>query len=148
MWQSPNQRVRAIAIARKRERDRLLHPIHFRRVEATLTVTATGAETPQSFPVRVILNDLSPKGMGLFVTQALVAEQDVTIQLKDPREITVSGRVVACQEYHNEGHILTPKSYPYRMGIRFLFKTAEEEKAFQDFCNELSVNHLYGQKAA
>ncbi|HAR41911.1 MAG TPA: hypothetical protein DCS07_04660 [Bdellovibrionales bacterium] len=148
MWQSPNQRVRAIANARKRERDRLLQPLHFRRVEAELKLLTAGQENSPSMPVRVILNDLSPKGMGMFVVQNLISGQEILITLKEPKALTIKARVIACQEYENESHILSPKTYPYRMGVRFIFDSPEQEQEIQAFCDEINRDYLYGSKAA
>jgi len=148
MWQSPNQRVRAIANARKRERDRLMQQFHFRRVEAEIKLLTVGAENSPPMPVRVILNDLSPKGMGLFSVQNVISGQEVLITLKEPKALTIKARVIACQEYENESHILSPKSYPYRLGVKFIFDSPEQEQQVKEFCEEIEREYLYGSKAA
>lgn len=153
MWQSPNQRVRALANARKRERERWLQPFHIRRVEADLKLVTPGVPTgtsaePQQVPARVVLNDLSPKGIGLFTTQALIADQEIILTIRQPREITLKGRVVSCQEYDSGSHILSEQSFTHRIGVRFLLESPEQEKAITDLYNDLNREYLHGSKAA
>lgn len=140
MWQAPNQRMRAQANSSKRGRDRGRQAIHIKRVAITVTLNAPGAE-PVKIDARALLNDLSPTGMGLFSAHKFNADDEVTITFESPSKIELKGRIAWCQEYYVVGKVLKTQSYSYRAGIQFKFATPEEEKAVQDFCNELLNTH-------
>jgi len=140
MWQSPNQRVRAQMNARKRERDRLKMPFHVKRVLASI-VPSVGSENVTPISVRVILNDFTPKGVGLFSAHRFSPGDEVSITLESPKKIQVKGRIAWCQEYEARGKILTEHSYSYRVGLSFVFASAEEEQALKTYCEELLKEH-------
>lgn len=148
MWQSPNQRVRAIAEARKREREKLKKPFHIRRVKADFEVFSKTGESTH-LDARVILNDMTLKGMVVFCSEKLVSGQKVIVKIEDPKSMTLKGMVTSCQEYANGGaHILSPTQYPNRIIMVFKFDTPEEEAATKAFYEELNGQFLYGHKAA
>jgi Tfp pilus assembly protein PilZ len=141
MWQSPNQRVRAQANARKRERERLSMPFHIKRVVAAVALPAVGEAPPTSVDVRLILNDFTPKGMGLFSAHRFSTGDEVTITLESPKKIQIKGSIAWCQEYEVRGKVLTEHSFSYRVGLHFVFANAEEEQAVKAYCDELLKNH-------
>jgi Tfp pilus assembly protein PilZ len=141
MWQSPNQRVRAAANARKRERERLKMPFHIKRVVASVGVQVVGQAEPLKVEVRVILNDFTQKGMGLFSAHRFSSGEDVTIELETPNKIQLKGKIAWCQEYEVRGKILTDHSFSYRVGLHFVFASAEEEQSVKAYCNDLLQNH-------
>jgi PilZ domain len=141
MWQSPNQRVRAAANARKRERERLKMPFHIKRVVASVAVVVPGQAEPTRVDVRVILNDFTTKGMGLFSAHRFSSGDEVTIQLETPSKIELKGKIAWCQEYEVRGKVLTEHSFSYRVGLNFAFASPEEEKAVKAFCDDLLQNH-------
>ncbi|HLE01550.1 MAG TPA: hypothetical protein VJB59_14900 [Bdellovibrionota bacterium] len=147
MWQSPNQRVRALANARKRERERLQQPFHIRRVNAELQIVGSASSEPVTTTARVVLNDLTAKSVGIFTALPLGSGQEVLITVTEPSSVQLRGKVVACQEYHNDSHILSANSFSYRVGIQFTFKSPEEEKAVKAFYDGLQ-GELHGSKAA
>lgn len=149
MWQAPNQRVRALQTAKKRQQDRLSRPLHIKRVRAEIRAISQnpGGEAPAT-EARVILNDFSAKGMGIFASQALMVGQEVAITLQEPKQVYLRGRIVWCQEYDAESHVLSANPFSYRMGIKFVFQSKQEEQAVAKFCDELFRQHLYGNKAA
>jgi len=148
MWQSPNQRLRALANAKKRERERLAQPLHFRRVPAEIQILSNSLPAPVTVQGRAVLNDMTTKMMGVFTPQAWVSGTEVMITIMDPNPIQVRGRIVACQEFYNASHILSPNSFNYRLTVKFSFKNADEEKMVKDFVDDLHSGHLYGNKAA
>jgi hypothetical protein len=141
MWQSPNQRVRAQVNARKRERERLKMQFHVKRVVAVVSIHVPGQEKPETVDVRLILNDFTPKGMGLFSAHRFNAGDEITIDLENPKKVQVKGRVAWCQEYEIRGKVLTAQSYSYRVGLTFIFATPEEEQSLKAYCDDLIKNH-------
>jgi Tfp pilus assembly protein PilZ len=135
MWQSPNQRVRAQFNARKRERERMKMPFHIKRVHATVEIG------DQKIDVRLILNDLTPKGMGLFSSTRFSTGDEVTIYLENPKKIQLKGKIAWCQEYEVRGKVLTEKSFSHRVGLQFVFSSPEEEQAMKAYCSEVMESH-------
>jgi hypothetical protein len=129
MWQSPNKRQGS----NKRRADRLKGQLHIQRVEGHVKSLTTG-ESPEA-GVRVLLNDFSIKGIGLFANQKLNHGQDVELSLSEPHPIKVRGRIVWCQEQDSGSHILSKTPYSFRAGIEFQPRDKSEEeqlKAYQD----------------
>ena len=135
MWQSPNQRVRAQVNARKRERERLKMPFHIKRVLATVELG------DQKIDVRLILNDLTPRGMGLFSSHRFSAGDEVTIHLESPKKMQIKGKIAWCQEYEVRGKVLTEHSFSNRVGLSFVFSSPEEEQAMKAYCAEVLESH-------
>lgn len=150
MWQAPSQRIRALAIAKKRARERNKHAIHLKLVDADLKLLEENleAEPNPETQVRVILNDLGSKGVGLFATRSLEVGQEVALTLTKPRSLRIHGRIAWCQEYKADSHVLSQTPYAYRIGIVFDFSQApEEEMKVKAFCDELAKEYLYGVPA-
>ena len=141
MWHAPNQRLRAIANAKKRERERARRPIHIRRIIAEMCTLGPEGETPKTM-VRLVLNDISPKGVGIFSPDSLSSGQEVKLELTEPSPFLLKARVVWCQEYHANSHVLTDRPYSYRMGLEFIV-TPEEEQTLKAFCDEISRKYLF-----
>ena len=141
MWQSPNQRVRAIANSKRRERERMSSRLHIRRVAVVVRLNE------EDIPARAVLNDLSPSGIGLFSTQQLTAGQEIQISIKAPKPLQVRGTVISCQEYDSGSHILAEHTYTHRIGVQFVFDSPEQEKEVQAYCNAIAGD-LHNAKAA
>jgi hypothetical protein len=155
MWQSPNQRTQAAQVSKKHQEERLARPIHLKRVRAEVRLSPpeevhgnATTESPQGVmrEAHIMLNDLSVSGIGIYSPEPMAPGLVVTIALQEPRTITVEGRVVWCQNDQSTCRILSEHPYPFRVGIKFTFKTPEEEDAFKKYCEDLCVNHLYAPK--
>ncbi|MCM2324724.1 MAG: PilZ domain-containing protein [Oligoflexia bacterium] len=143
MWQAPNQRIRSLQSAKKRQQDRLRRPLHIKRVRAELKVVGHGTGQGAISEARILLNDLSPTGVGIFSNAAILVGQEIAITLQDPKRVYLRGRVVWCQEYDLHRHVISSSPFSYRMGIHFLFRNQEEEDAVKAFCNEVLREHLF-----
>ena len=148
MWQGSSQRVRALQSEKRRQKERLARPIHIKRVRAE--IKPRGSSVNQQLPItdgRVILNDISAQGMGLFSTQPQLVGQEVSITLEEPRRIFLRGRIIWCQEHDTETHVISQNAYSYRVGIKFLFESKEEEELIKQFVAELGRDVLYNKAA-
>jgi len=147
MWQVPNQKVRAMMNARKREKERNKHNFHIRRTHAQIKmVSSLEAQAPEE--VRVVLNDISTKKMAFFSSRPLGLDQVCAITIEEPRRIYVRARIMSCQELDLESKVITAQSFSYRVGVLFLFESDDEEKAFRTYCEELASEILGTNKAA
>lgn len=147
MWQAPNQRVRAASNAKKREREKNRKPIHLKRINAQLELNSTPQEGAEKVSVRILLNDLSTKGVGLFSPHFLAPGQMIILTITDPLQITLHARVIWCQEHSANSHVITNHSYSYRLGIEFTLETLEEQQSIKAFCDEVAKTYLYSPKA-
>lgn len=149
MWQAPNQRVRAAASAKKRERDRNQRPIHLKRVHADLQSIGESTSLPSvASEVRLVLNDLTEAGFTFFSRKRLHAGQEVVLTLKDPRPLELKGKIVWCQEHEADGHVLSPEPFSFRAGLQLAFSSEEERAAFKAFCDELAESSITLASAA
>ena len=147
MWQAPNQKTRSFGSSKKRNKDRLDRHFHLKRVQAELKILGVLDAPPKLFEARVLLNDLSPKGLGLFTIEPLVIGQEVALTLEEPKRFYIKARVVWCNEYDSDTHVLTDHAFSYRVGLEFSYETQEEEKGVIDYCEELAQKYLYGRAA-
>lgn len=147
MWQAPNQRVRALQSAKKRQMDRLRKPLHIQRVKAEIKITNPQSGENQVSEARAILNDISKRGMGVFSPHPLSVGQEITITIDQPRQIFLRGKVVWCQEFETSRHVLSANPFNYRLGVKFIFNSAQDEEAVAAYCEELNRHHLQAQAA-
>ena len=148
MWQAPNQRVRAMATSKKREKERAKRRLHIKRVTAELRlVTSPPTEQPIQI-VRVLLNDLTSAGVGLFSLHSLAIGQEIALTLDQPKKVYLRGKVAWCQEYDSDSHVLSAEAYSYRIGIHFVFETKVEQESVKMICEELVKTHVFVCRAA
>ena len=140
MWNSAAQRSRAASSAKKKDREKRRIPVHFKRISARLEPIQQSDLTPLP-AVRLLLNDLSPGGIGLFASSCLTAGQEVYLVFSSPVEVKFKAKVVWCQEIMSAGHVLSKQPYSFRAGLEFLLSPEEEKKA-QTICDEIQKNHL------
>jgi hypothetical protein len=143
MWQAPNQRVRAAANAKKRERERSRRPIHIKRINAHVELVNPNSPEPIKTETRLILNDLSTKGVGLFSPTPFIQGQDITITITDPLQITLKGKVIWCQEHGANSHVISNQPYTYRIGVEFILPSLEDQQSVKAFYEEVCKKYLY-----
>jgi hypothetical protein len=144
MWQTPNQRIRAAANAKRRERERSRKPIHIKRILAQIELASPTPDGPSTkTDVRLMLNDLTPKGVGVFSPAALAAGQEVVILITSPVQINIKARVIWCQEHAANSHVISSQPFSYRVGFEFTGTTPDERNAIKAFCDEINTAHLY-----
>jgi len=149
MWHSPNQRLRALANAKNRERERARRPFHIKRIVASLSTVSHDTQSPPvpPVPIRVILNDLTIKGVGVFAQSSLVPGIEVIMNISEPMKLEIRSRVIWCQEHDANSHILSQDPFSYRLGVEFLLSNVEEQQSVKAFWEEVCRNYLYSPKA-
>jgi hypothetical protein len=118
-------------------------PMHIQRVMAEVRLIGTEEQEAISWDIRLLLNDITHKGVGLFSSVALMPGQEVLVRLQEPRPFFLRGRVVYCREYDTISGIVSAQSFTYRVGIKFQFESLEEERMVKSFCDFLATE-LYG----
>ncbi|OFZ84900.1 MAG: hypothetical protein A3K03_09095 [Bdellovibrionales bacterium RIFOXYD1_FULL_44_7] len=136
--------MRAIATNKKRERERLRRPIHIKRVHAELKIAEKEPGKNLSATVRVFLNDFSPKGIGVLSSAKLNIGQEVSLTLDQPTQIAIRGKIVWCQEYKPDSHIMSAVGFSHRAGVEFTPSSPEEKQKLKEYYDELTKHYLYG----
>jgi hypothetical protein len=103
-------------------------------------------ESSEKLSVRILLNDLSTKGVGLFSPLFLAPGQLIVLTITDPLQITLQARVIWCQEHSVNSHVISSQSFSYRLGVEFTLETLEEQQSIKAFCEEVTKNYLYSLK--
>jgi hypothetical protein len=147
MWQAPSQNKK---FGKKRSINSSGRPMHLKRVVAEVKLVDPQAgvgEASAPLKVRIVLNDLSPKGISLFCTQKLMHGQEVAVTLTEPSMIYLRGKVLACQEHDPNSHVLTEHPFAYRIAVLFNFESEAEKAAVAKYVSEV-VDMLLPQPAA
>ncbi|MEO5971282.1 MAG: PilZ domain-containing protein [Bdellovibrionia bacterium] len=145
MWQNKTQKIRALAEAKKKERDYARLHIHFKRIAASIQILSLDAMENDTLPkleVRAILNDLNTEGVGLYSHEALDPGQEILLTFEKPHFLEISAKVKWCQSYNANSHIITAQPFSYRMGVEFIIKKEEDVIAVQDFCDDMIKTYL------
>ena len=148
MWQTPNQKVRAVASARRRDRERKRRPIHIKRISAYLELLDIPQANESGLEVRLILNDLSLAGVGIFCAEALAPETLAILRIEQPSDLRVSAKVIWCQEHAASSRILTRQPHRYRAGLQFLVENPDQQMAIKHFYEEMRRTILYSTNVA
>lgn len=122
-------------------------PIHVKRALAELRVVRADGGNPIVQEVRMVLNDLTPIGIGLFTNRSMPQDLEVVFVLLEPARFEVRGRIAWCQPANMGSHVLSQNAFDYRVGVRFCPENKAEEEKIKAFCADLAKNMLY-RKAA
>lgn len=143
MWQAPPKNG---AAGKKKQRERARIPLHIRRVRAELKlVPAEGATAaPTVVPARVLMNDLSITGAGIFSAAPLVPGQMIELAFESQSSLVIRGRVIWCQEQQIDSHIVSQTPFCHRAGIQFRFESAEDEARLKKLYEEFAREILFG----
>lgn len=117
----------------KQQRGAKRKEIPFFRLKANIQITSTKTVAE----ARVMLNDLSPAGVGCFVNTAIDKGEKVALVIENPKRIYLQGEVIWCSPYTLSTKILSTEQYKYRVGIKFNFETAEEQDIVKKFIEDV-----------
>ena len=138
MWQTSNNKVGS-GERKGRLRSRL--PVHIKRASATLKLLGPNYLNHPTIEARVLLNDLSVRGLGLFTTRMLTPGLEIQIVFEEPKPFTISGKIVWCHEHHLNSHVLTPVPFLFRAGLLFSYENSaqadEVRQLYEGFAREL-----------
>ncbi len=151
MWQSPNQAGGPPTGKKRRKSKRLFHVKRMDVLCEFLGVNSGAsdgslqeAETakPAQTIVRFVLNDLSIKGAGFFSSIQMTSGQEIRLTLPEPKKFVIMAKVVWCQEYNLNSHIISKDPFLFNVGVEFVIPTSAESESLQSLINELKAEHL------
>lgn len=86
---------------------------------------------------RAFLVDLRPDSFSVFCEEALEKGDKLALVLEHPKKLFARGEVVWCTLTPWNPRILTEKRFKYRIYIRLLFDTPEEQIEVRQFCQSV-----------
>ena len=95
-------------------------------------------ETGDVISGRVFLNDLTPDGVGLFLTAPLQKGEEVFLVLEYPKHLFIRGEVAWCNLYRLNTRIISPENFQYRAGIKFQFDTETDHLIVARYFEEIA----------
>jgi hypothetical protein len=141
-----------MAYTRKNERAKSRLQLHIKRVTAQMVLMAGDpAESesektePEKLSIRIVLNDITPTGVGIYVPRLLHKGQEGTLNMTNPMPVSVKFRVVWSREFNVDSHVLTDQAFAYRAGLQFQFSSDEEKVQVTELCEQIErdgIRHL------
>jgi hypothetical protein len=116
---------------------------HLKRATAQLKLPGAGTAVGQ-----VVLNDMTPKGLEVFVADQIAPELEVALTMEYPTRFFVRGRVAACNEVSSTNKVLSDKKLRYRATVIFILDSAEQEQAVAAHVAGIQSSLLNQKKAA
>ncbi|MCM2322385.1 MAG: PilZ domain-containing protein [Oligoflexia bacterium] len=149
MWDVPIYRIRAYVrkLKKSRRSSGLLNPSpaatartrHLDRAPVQLLIRGGLGADHALVRASVVLHDISPRGLFLFTSSNVAVGEKVTLVIEQPRTFYVQGRIVVCKCLSLRQSILSSEApFPYRVGILFEFRSAAEQRAVQQYCEQLA----------
>lgn len=132
MWQAPNNRVRAAATLKSRERGRWRRGFHLKRVEFEVKIDGSG----KVLRGRMLLSDLMNHGIEFYTNSPLFAGQELSITIRDPKSFDLKAKVMWCQEQMASYKVISPTPFSWRTGVVLSFVDQAQGYEFAVFCHE------------
>ncbi len=114
----------------RKERKKIL----FQRVTAEIQIQSS----KEVIASRVLLSDLNPKGVGLFVHNPIEKGEKIALVIEQPKHLYVRGEVIWCAPYSLDTKVLMQESFPFRIGIKFIYDSPAEKQTMETYCAELN----------
>lgn len=123
--------------------------MHLRRTHASVKLTASGelGKTQSTLEGRIFLNEIRPKGLDIFTTEALPVGKQVAISVEAPKQFFVKAKVKWCQENYDDVRIISEKNFKFRCGLVFVFSSPEEEASVKKYCEEIYAEYVTDEAA-
>ena len=99
--------------------------LHLKRICGSLEPLSE-SKLQERQKVRILLNDISLSGLGLFSLYALPVGEEFLLHLSDPISLKLKVKVTFCQN-ERTSPILSKESYHFRSNLKFIISEEEEE---------------------
>lgn len=144
---APNGKSKAVAALKKREREKQAPRMHLKKVRAEIKPIGD-LSNRNTVEARVILSDLSPRGVAFFSSVPFENGQVIALTLDEPKRFFVKGRITWCQEHDAQSHVLGSNPFSYRIGLRFLCESEEEGQEIRKYCDLIASQYIFGNAKA
>jgi hypothetical protein len=124
---------------RKNQRNRVKIP--FIRIDGELAIYSSFDDLSApiaKLPLRLVLSDITPSGMGIYSEKKFYPGACVSIHLPLRDQFYVKAKVVWCREaLKNPSHIMAKHRFKYRIGLEFYFASEAEKHSIRVFIDKL-----------
>jgi hypothetical protein len=127
------------AFLQRKESYQSLPSARFARVNG-LAVTSESAEDP--IQIRVLLNDLTPKTIGIFSKKPLKTGTEVELALELTQTFYLRGLVKSSTVYNTNLRVISVDFFQYRSLIEIIFESTAEKQLIDQFCRRLSIQEV------
>ena len=111
--------------------------VRMKRISGSALMIASKLPS-EAIHISLVLNDLSAKGVGLFLSKKIEIGQELQISINEPKPFQARGRVVWCHEHNLNSNIVTENPLKFRAGLLFVFANDEESKKMVEIWEELA----------
>ncbi len=139
MWQQ-NQKPK-LGIKKTSRTKTYKRPMHFRRVRANVKIL--DAESTLIYEGRVVLNDLRPGGMIIYLSEFIEPGSEIAVTLEEPKGLFLKGHVERVEDFNQSSHILSDNPFAFRVSMLLTFEDEEERARVSDICNQVTSEILY-----
>ncbi len=146
MWDQGNNMFGASGIGqqKKKKKKKQAYPFHLKRATGQLRNNASSISGGKVLvsSARIMLNDFQSKGVDLFSSVKFPFGEDVSLTMEAPARFFQKAKVVRCEQMIPSSKIVSETAFKYRMTIKFVFDSPEQEKTVQAFVEEIRKKHL------
>jgi len=125
------------------------HRVKLKRTDAEIKILNSSPANESAdesasaiLPARVILNEFSDAGVGVYTTERLRMGQEVALTIDEPRRFYITGKILFCNEVRSDSKIMQQVNYPWRAGVEFIYKSDAERSEVAAYCEELRKSWL------
>jgi len=148
MWQPPNQKARAQQAQKRRDRERAKPKLQLKRVGAEIRMSGGLGKKAEIVRARLFLNDIQPRQISFFSSQALLVGTELSITIEAPKPFYAKGRLVTCAEYNRDSQLISEHAHRYRNTIELEFESEDQAAEVKALCQALATEHLYTKPKA
>lgn len=132
--------VDATADRRKYQRPRARIPLI--RVDGEMAIYSSFDDLSApiaKLPLRLVMSDITPKGMGIFSEKKFYPGACISISLPLREPFYIKAKVAWCREtIQRNSLILSQHHFKYRIGLEFFFANDAEKKSVLDLIQKLT----------
>ena len=127
------------AFQQRKESYKSLPSTRFARVNG-LAVCNENSDEP--IQIRTLLNDLTPKTLGIFSKKPLKTGTEVELALELNQTLYLRGIVKSSTVYSTNLRVISVDFFQYRSLIELIFESPSEKKLIEQFCRRLSIQEV------
>lgn len=142
MWSPTNPRIKNLYAAIQRQKTRQQRPVGLTRFRAQWKYF-DGQESQEG---RTLVCDLHPNGLILYVSQPLVQNTLLTLDLSYPSPMQLVVNTLWSEYQSSSPHVQNTYSFNYRVGLQILFKDEEQQKAWQEIVEKAHKEYKFRER--
>lgn len=106
-------------------------------------VTEGFASPAEVIKCRLILNEMSPRGVYVYSSAAFAPGQIVALTVHAPRFFYIQAQIVSCAKRQLDHRVIADDPQTYRIRVEFLFSSDEERRSVLEYCRDFLGKYLY-----